>query len=91
MENEMVVLTEEMLDELKEALAALANGQVRLQRLVAALGAKAEQQDTKSAQQDSKIARLEAQVGVLTKLVEAHQANFEILKIHELGGGGPVQ
>jgi hypothetical protein len=37
------------------------------------------------------IERQDAQIALLTKLVDSHQAEFEILKIREQGGGGTVQ
>jgi uncharacterized coiled-coil protein SlyX len=88
-----VVLSEEMKVELGASLAALVNGQVKLQRIVALQDARSAQQDSKIAQQDAKIAQQDAKIGrlidqiaLLTKLLDSHQSELEILKIREQGG-----
>jgi hypothetical protein len=79
--------------ELSESLAALANGQVILKHYFERLDAKAEQQDAKIAQATNENRELKAMVGalvdkigVLTMLVDSHQAEIQILKKYRQTG-----
>ncbi|MBB5329989.1 hypothetical protein [Tunturiibacter gelidoferens] len=79
-ETVSIELTDEMKIELGDTLSSLITGQAKLQRLFALA-------DAKIAQQDVTIAEQNVRIAVLTKLVESHQAELEILRMRQQGGG----